>query len=176
MKLTKKAVVFDVLSWFFKIFFLIVVLFSLVLLVRSIIVTELDIFNAEADLFIQRVLLSRNSISYYDQDIDRLYPGIIDLDKFMSPNINEILNLSMYYGIENDKVAAALTLKDDTGVILRTIIYNPDYYARWKEMLTASWIKGPGGVRGKTKSYEVLIKGTELRRGTLEIEVILPNS
>jgi len=174
--LYKKGVVFNVLMWFFKIFFLVIVLFTLILLIRSFIVTELNVFNAESDIFIQRIMLSRDSISYYDVDIDRVYPGIIDLDKFTSATIDKVLNDSVYYGTENKKIAASFTLKDESDNVIKSITYNPDYFSRWKEMYEAQWMNGPGGVGAKAKRFEVLIKGTELKRGFLEIVVILPNS
>ena len=174
--MNKKAVVFNVLMWFFKIFFLIIVLFSLVLLIRSFIITELDIFNAESDIFIQRILMSRTGISYYDKDVDRLYPGIIDIGRFTLPTIERILNESIYFGTENKKIAASLTLKNEIGTTIKTIIFNSDFYFTWEKMYKAQWLKGPGGINVKARKFEVLIKGTELKRGSLDIVVIIPNS
>jgi len=174
--MNKKGAVFNTLMWFFKIFFLVVVLFTLIFLVRSFIITELDIFNAEADIFIQRLLLTRNGFSYYDEDLDRVYPGIVDLEKFSSVDIDKLLNNSIYYGPENKRIAAGITLRDENDNTIKSIYYNPEYYLWWKEMLEARWIKGPGGVSAKTKKIPVWILGDGFNNGFLEIEVIIPNS
>jgi hypothetical protein len=172
--MNKKATTFNTLMWIFKIFFLVIVLFTVVLLVRSFIVTELDVFNAEADIFMQRVIMSRNGISYYDSDIDRLYPGIIDMTKF--GKLNEILNSSISYGDENSKIAANFILVDEKNTTVAAAVFNPYFYERWKQMLNAQWIKGPGGVKSTTKQISVLIKGNELKKGILITEIIIPNS
>ena len=175
----KGNVVFNGLMWIIKIIFLVAVLFSLVFLVRSFIVTELDIFNAETDIFVQRILLSRNGVSYIDEDLDRLYPGIVDMDKFLSPDFEDILNHSIYFGEVNKKIASNITLLDEDGDTIRTVIYNPEYFFRWKEMLEAQWLRGPGGVGGKKKQFQVLIKSADsadLRPGLLIVEVVIPNS
>ena len=170
-------IAFNVLMWFFKIFFVIIVLFAVVLLIRSFIITELDIFNAEADIFVQKILMSRNGISYTDPDLDRVYPGIIDKVTFESFEIESLLNTSIYYGKDNKKIAANITLKNDAGNTIRSIVYNKNQYHYWKVLLEASWISGPGGVRSKTKQFNVLIKDQDsIQNGFLIIEVIIPNS
>jgi len=173
----KGDISFNTILWVPKIIFAIIVLFTIVLLIRSFIVTELDIFNAEADIFVQRILMSRNGISYIDPDLDRTYPGIIDENAFRSVDIDTILNTSIYYGDTNKKIAANITLIRENGEFVRSIIYNPDYFYRWKELLRAHWVRGPGGVRGKTKDIQVLIKEQDrLKNGMLKVEVIIPNS
>jgi len=176
-RMNKKGnLVFNTLMWIFKIFFVVIVLFTLVFLIRSFISTELDIFNAEADIFIQRLFMSRNGISFYDENIGRLYPGVIDKNSFLLSNIEDRLNYSIYYGIENKRIAANITLMDSQGTI-RSVIYNPDYYDRWKMLVKALWIRGPGGVRPKTKEFNVLIREEgSFKPGILKIEVIIPNS
>ena len=67
-------------------------------------------------------LYSVNGISYYDKEINRLYPGIVDLDRFNS----SILNKSIDFG-EEPHIGAKIILKNIRKEERKTVYYNEDF-------------------------------------------------
>ena len=66
-----------------RMLFIMVVVFAFVLLVKTLLVTKIDVQQLESDIFISRFMMSPNASAYYDSKIERAYPGIIDLNKFI---------------------------------------------------------------------------------------------
>jgi len=161
---------------FFRVGFLLVVLFFLVFLYRSFILTTVDVSNLESQIFMHNMLNNKNGIIFTDEDIDRSYPEIIDLSKFNNENIGPTLSNSISYGDENRHIAAKLTLKDKNNQVIKEIIYNEKWYGIW-HTLAKTEVRGPGGAKEITKLFYILIMdGDNLQKGILEISVTIPNS
>ena len=177
IKRSKKGIVtFNVLHFIIRLFFLIIVMVIVVMLVRMLIVSEVDIFEAESQLFVQRLLYSQNSISYFDNELGRAYPGIINLEKFKSSTISEVFAKANYYGEDNTQIAAKLKLSDKFGNEIAVADYNKLLFDR-KMPIAKTFYPGPGGAKMQTRELNVLIKDKDkLEKGTLNVEVVIPNS
>lgn len=161
-----------------KIIILVILLIFLIYLVNVFTLNRLDTQNLEASLIVDRIVYSRNCISYYDGNIDRPYPGIIDIKRFKS----NILDSCIYYGkdplgedIENVYTAAKVTLTDIENGEAKEIYHNKDRYENWALYVG---LEGAGGTRSYKETNYVLIMNDdgEITKGKLEFDVILPNS
>ena len=195
--MNKKGIsAFNQLMAFIRILLLIVVMFAIIFLINSGFSFKVNTFDAEAELFIQQIVYSK-ALIFHDNDIGRLSPAIIVLDKFASSNAEENLDRSIHYET-NRKVAAKITLLDFDGSryrkpslgytpgvpidgepiednIISPIYFNEEKYNEWQGI--RAWIPGPGGVKSKQKNIFVLIKdGNQFKKGYLEFDVIIPNS
>ncbi|MAE42771.1 hypothetical protein CMO93_03295 [Candidatus Woesearchaeota archaeon] len=161
---------------FFKVGFLIIVLFFLVYLYKSYVVTKIDVTDLEAQIFTHSILNNKDGIIYYDEEIDRSYPEIIDLSKFNDKTMEQIESNSIFYGKDNRHLAAKLELIDESGQIINKIVYNNKWYERW-HTLAKTKVKGPGGSKEIVSSFYVLIKNKEtIEKGFLNISITIPNN
>ena len=124
----KASISFQSLIWVFRIIFIIIMCFSVIFMIGAFISTHIDVFEAEADIFFQRLVHSKNGISYYDEEIDRLYSLVIDIDKIKSDSFEEELGKAIYYGDENKQVGARIHVQDLEKNINITLFYNKDFY------------------------------------------------
>lgn len=151
------------------------VLLVFVLLVVSIFTSgfvkkSIDVRDAEARILANRILYSPSSISRYDADMGKSYPGTVDINRMK----NDILDKSVY--IKNNLVAAAkVTVKDMSGTVMAEAVFNSLWYSRWQPMVGK---RGSAGV-GETveKRYVAVYEGDEFRsQGIVEIRVLIPNA
>lgn len=176
--MSKKAMIsFNQMYYIIRlIFFMIVVLF-IYHTISSHMKTEVDIFDVESSLIMQRFLFDSNGFSYIDKDTSRQYVGIIDRKKFTNEYYDKVLSKAVYFDSENPHLSGKLTLKDVSGNAIDSIIYNKKQYDVWAPIAKAGYIKGKGGVQINTKQFYVLIKDDDkLDKGILEIEVVIPKS
>jgi len=171
---------FNVITFmFFRIGFLIVVLFFMVFLVKGYITTSLDVSNLEAQIFMHSILNNKNGIIFNNENTGRSFPEIIDLSKFNNENIASALENTIDYGKDKRHIAAKLELKDIENKKLENteqIIYNEEWYNRL-HTLAVTKIRGPGGAKEIIRQFFVLIKDEDdIKKGILEISVVIPNS
>ncbi len=158
-------------TWLFLFYrFIIVCLVALamVLLVKTYIVTNIEIQETHAELFMYNVLNVKEGISYYDPEIQRAYPGIVSLDSFQT-NLDE----RMDYG-GNTLIAAKLDLFDTAGQLLSTNYYNKEWYERWIVLARTSWT-GFGVPTEYISNKTVLIRNNDgtMKQGVLQIDVVI---
>ena len=178
MKMDKKGIItFEMMMWIPRIIFLVAVMFAVVILVSSFVTEKVDVQELEANTFANRVLYSPNTISYRDEDTGRVYPGIIDLSKFKT-DAEDKLSKSIYYGNNNRKIAAKITLKNLDNSEENLVFYNDAFYKEMKVLVDLGHTEGPGGARSYIKILDVLIleKPDALHKGILILDVIIPNS
>ena len=154
---------------------LVAMFLSIVLVARGFIVEKIDIFEIESKLLAQRIFIS-NELNYFDKETNRLYVGIVDLQKFNSPEFEKNLVDSIYYGKINSEASAKLTLADLDDGQSYDGYYNKDFYNE-KKVLVEAKLAGAGSARRLDTDFYVLIKdGDKMKRGVLKIDAILPNS
>jgi len=147
-----------------KIFFLVIVVLSVVFMVNGFIITEIDSREAEAYILINRILYSPNGIVYYNSQLERAYPGMIDLSRF-----DKIVLEDSLYSSHNDWIGAKLNLMKLDKTNIKTIKYNEEVY---DSLYLQSGIKG--GPIEKTSQKYVLIKNEEeIISGILDISVVV---
>ncbi|OGX07223.1 MAG: hypothetical protein A2Z88_01195 [Omnitrophica WOR_2 bacterium GWA2_47_8] len=161
-----------------RVFFLVVVLLSIVLVVKSFIVTAIDIRKLEADIFTERLLYSKSGIVFYDESLDRSYPGVVDKQKFQSlSKINPNLLDSVFAvkGSENQVLAAKLTLieKEDPSKGTSVAYYNKDHYDRWEPRTLSTVTGGSAQVGYFMREIPVIIQdGNTINKGKLRLDIL----
>ncbi len=164
---------FEMLMWIPRIIFIVFIMFVIIFLVRTYVATVIDTSAIKANLFSNRVIYSANGISYYDESIKRTYPGIIDPNKFSSA---DFLDKAIYYGAKNREIGAKIVLKDLNEGKESVLFYNQPFFKEQKKLVDSGLTEGPGGARGYTKKYNVLIMMDSLDKGELTIDIVIPNS
>ncbi len=181
----KKAFEYDVMiTAFYRLIVLFIVGFFLIILVKTYVVTSVETFEIESELFIYDFVYSTNGISYYDENLQRLYPGVIDITKFSDKSlIEEKLAIAFNYS-DISAVAVNLTLKHTNGTIynhnnaeVHSVSYHEEWYERWV-VLARSSLPGLGSTKEKSKVMYVLVRNEDgqMQNAILDISVILPNS
>lgn len=171
--MNKKAS-FDTVVNLFRLLFVVMAFFSVVLLAKITVKEKIDVFEVQSRLLTNRLVFSKD-ISYFDTDTNRLYTGIVDLQKFNSAEIEKNLLNSIYYGKINSEAAAKLTLKDLESQQSHQIFYNKELYDE-KEVLVKAKLIGKGSAKRLDRNFYVLIKDNDkIKRGKLNVDVILPN-
>lgn len=167
-------------AWLFLFYRFIIVLFvaiAMIVLVKTYIVTEINIQETQADLFMYNTLNSKEGLSYYDEDLERSYPDLISVSDFQdTAALEEKLDARMDYG-EQQLIASELTLFTADGEKLGTAYYNKDWYERWIILAHTFW-GGKGSATEYTANKTVLLlsaDGTK-KPGILQFSVVMPNS
>jgi len=172
IKLNKKALYSeDAVLMILNLLLLIIVAVVLVFLINMFTVNELNVQGLEADVLKSRILYSKNCISFYDSDIDRSYPGIIDIKKFNEDTLNNCI----YFKDENRNIAAKLILADSKNQEIKTIYYNEVWYENWLPLIS---IPGPGGSKSFSSDLNMVMKDETgaFKDVFLNLQIIIPNS
>jgi len=169
---------FEMLMWIPRIIFLVIVLFAIIILIRSFVLEKIDVTELESEIFANRLPCSPNSISFVDEISGRVYPGIIDLNKFKTNEIEDNLLKSIYYGNSNRNVGAKITLKNPGKGEENQIFYNKVFYEEKKILVDSALTEGPGGAKNYIKKLDVIIfeKENTMHKGVLILDIIIPNS
>lgn len=176
MKSKKSELSFQGVIWIPRIIFIIVSIFAVVILVNTFISKKIDIADIEADLLYQRLIYSNYGLSYYDEEINRFYPGVIDINKFATGSIEKELENSIFYGEDNNYIGAKILLKDIKEENEYVIFYNKDFFNDKLEIYNAN-LKGVGAVTGVERNIPILInEGGEFRNGFLNLLVLIQNT
>ncbi len=184
MFLSKKALSGDLLLFlFWRLPVALFVAIAMIIFVHMFLITQIDIQETHAQLFVSNLLNSKHGLSYYDTTIDRGYPGVIRLADFEDTAVvEEKLKSSMDYG-EQHPLAAQLTLLQTDGEVLGTLSYQKEWYQRWI-ILARAFFQGPGGATAYAMNKTVLILSSDGNKnsewntepGILQVIVVLPNS
>jgi|SRR3989338_2154785 len=177
MKLGKKRGVIsgEVVFMIPKLIFLTAVLFAVVILVKLFIITTTDIRRVESDILISRLLYSPNGLSYFDNELKRVYPAVIDLNKFKQLSAgspNQLDNGAAAYGSDNPIIAAKITLKQEGSKDI-DVFYNKDRFDKWEPRTLSSVEGGAGSVQSfKEQRYVLAKEGDKLSPAILDFNVI----
>ena len=158
--MNKRAIIsFNVMNFIPKIIFLAVVVLSIVFIVRGFVITDIDTRTAESYILINRIMYSPNTINYYDDDIERLYPGIVDLDNFNTERLEKAISPS-----ENSGAKLTLLGKE------KTIYYNEEKYNRY---LSYATVKEEGAEEISTRLYVLVRKDGKISSDILNVSVVV---
>ncbi len=171
LKLGRKGQGFNETIAIVYIIFLAFVTISLVFLLRHTIFLFADTSRTEADTYLNFILYSREGLSYYDPDIDRVYPGVIDRARFVPGTIESGLS---FQGVRADKElpAAKFELYNLRTGAVQQLYWNEQWFLRLEPK---SGLFGTGSPNQVTKSFPIIIKNDTVEDpGLLAVEVIVP--
>lgn len=165
MGLNKKGVSFKILNMaLFRLLFISIIFFGLYLFTTSLIRTNIDVDDLRDMIMFNRLLYSKNSISYYDGYIDRLYPGVIDISRFNDDVLAKAFNYS------ENKMAIKLELTNLESNEVSEAYINKQWYERWAPLTKFEQYDK------KIKWRYVLIKNNgQLQKGILRVDMVVAN-
>ncbi len=155
---------------------------SLVFLVRHSVRLSVDTSRTEIDSYITYMLYAKNGLSLYDEDLDRVYPGTLDLARFKEGMLASSLNFADT-ATSKELPAAKLELFDLQTKETRIMYWNELWF---KRLDVKSGLAGTGSPNKKKKVFPVVIaqrsrvaltSGNESNydhAGLLSLEVIVP--
>lgn len=172
---TKGLISIKMVNWIPRIIFIIIVGVSVFALINSYIVKEVKTFDLETDLFIHRLIYSPYGISYYDELLGRVYPGVIDLKKLSAPDFESRI-MQEIQGGKTKTIAAKIILKNERKEEILTTYYDQYWYQRGivKAMSKAGLQEG---ARHKEVTLYALIRSEppqEPKKGSVTIDVVMP--
>ncbi|MGM5487863.1 MAG: hypothetical protein ACQESG_02850 [Nanobdellota archaeon] len=124
---------------------IIVVATALLMVLQSSMVKNVDTREVEANLFMHRLLYSKQGLSYYDSALDKVYPGIIDTG----------FDIGISY--KEDHLAAKIELSNQTWE--RTEYFNRDLFEKIEPLSYGG--SGPGSVTKVQQSLYVLTESRD---------------
>lgn len=168
--MNKKAQVsFTILQTIPRLIFLIVVLFSVIFLVRSYVIDNLNVQDVQAEVFINRIIYSENGISYYDEEIKTITPGVINPGLITNENLDKLMDYK-----DDSFIAGKVILLDIKNNKIASAVYNEKTYNRWTPQIVPV---GMGGINEFKKTIAVtFIDEDKIRQGILKFEVLLPGN
>lgn len=171
----KKAQGFNELYAIPYLVFIAVLMVSIVFIVRTSTSYLIDTSQTELSTYYNSILYSKQGVSYYDTEIDRVYPGMIAMNKFESSTLNSALHFIDVK--ENQELPSAkLTLTNLRTNQTRTIYWNEEWFTR---LDIKSGFAGLGSPNKLDKTLPVSIRGGNVdvnrnNNGILRIEIIVP--
>jgi len=178
---------FELIMLFFKFFVLMVVLFTIIYLSNFFLIKAVDTQKGEMNLFADNLVYSKGGVSYYDVVIDRIYPGIIDINDIKNKNAVEgKLNHAFDFG-KYPLMAALIeidvddNIEQEIGISFEgyNIYYNEEWYNKW--IVLTGWGIGKGVVSRMDKTYYVLLRNIfddkeRFIPAKLKVRLLSPNS
>ena len=180
MKNKRGIATFEFLMWIPRLMFLVAISLIIIVFIRSYVNVTTDISEINARSFAYRMVYSPHSLSYTNS-MGRVYPGVIPLERFESPDSQKIIEESDYYGESNKEVGAEFEIEylDESGNKgSKQLFYNKDYFEQQEKLFEAGFTEGPGGVKEYKIKYNVavILKNNKLSEGFLTTKVVIPNS
>ena len=151
---------------FFRVAWVIIFMFVLRAQINMLNTTELEYHSTEAFLVKYALLHSKTGISYYDADIDRVYPKLIDNRLF--DEMEDMLMKSFDY--KENKIAVKFNFYKE-GNLLKELYLNKKCYDSW-DILVITGAKGPGAASKFKFKEKVKYINDFTRNGYVEMEII----
>lgn len=168
----KRADIGDMPLWLLRLIVVIIIIVVIQIVINLFILQNIDTRSAEAKILTNRILFSGTGIIYKDKELSRVYPGIIDLDKFYDAGIERSLGILH----DNGYFALRITLSDLEGNKLNEAYAYKTWYDNWKPVADLN-LEGKGGVDNFVEKRYVLIydpADNKIKRAVAEISILLP--
>jgi len=180
--MNKKALMsFNMMNMIPRLIFLVIVLLTVVILVSIFDNMGQEIYYKEADLFTLELFYSPHGISYFNPDLNRVTPGIIDEQELILNITEKRLKDSFYYGDPNEHLAAKIQVIKQIPFLpdipIKTIYYNQgqgtSYGYEFWEPLSFREGKGSPYYFARTMPIQIRTTSNTFQDGLLVIEVLI---
>ncbi len=174
-RLGKKGFVDDLIYWVPKLIYYNIVFFVLLIMIFSFMAMRVELKEAEARAYLNRVIFSQDSIYYYDDELERSYPGIVDIKKFNDNTLNLSMDFRSAIESENTYLAMSLNITYQRPGMENAVAYhNGKWYDRF---LPRVGKRGKGGARMWQEDYFVTVMDEQgnLEPGTMNVRLLMPN-
>lgn len=165
-KLNKKGVSFKILNYaILRILFIALLFYITYLFAYSQIKVNIDIDDTKSLIFVKRLIYSPNSISYTDPVTERIYPGIIDIERFNPATLENTFNFT------KNNIAAKIELTNLENNEKKEIYLNKEWYDRWEPLTKFKQYK-----KTIKQRYVLINNNGNLEKGVLRVDMVLSNA
>jgi len=163
------TVSFEMVMWFPRLIYLIIVILFTSGIILAFIVYNVNVGEIESQVLMQGLQYSRDGLVRYDVATGRVYPGVLDRAKISDSHVESTLN------VNTNKLAARFELKSLTDEVLETAFLHEETYLNWRPI--AALIHGDRTVSGTGAKvpYEESRYVYSGQPSILETVVIFPN-
>lgn len=162
---------FSMIQWIGRMLILIMIMFSIIFLMRRFTADTLNVQTVQAEVFANRIFYSSNTFLYYDSDLQKEIPGTFDPKKITDVQFDK----SMDYK-DTSFIAARFTLYDASKNMVARATHNKESFEHWLPQAQLG-LTGKGAFKTSIKSWYVLyVNASEVKKGIVEIEVLLPGN
>lgn len=162
----------DVIMFIPRLMFFTFVALTVVLLVRTYLTYTVEVRDAEMEVQANRIIYSPACLAYYDETLERCYPGVVDLNKLLDVRLDNCLR----YGDRNDYLAMNVSLRpmDGSEGSIAEAMFNAEGWDAW---LPREGLPGPGGTYMRNVKRLVLYRegNAEPQPAILNIQALVPN-
>ena len=118
-----------------RLFYTIVAFLAIILIISGYSKVSSDTSHLEAVVFVDQTMFTKGGLSYFDDitGVKRGYNGVIDWSLFADENSEQAkaqLLDAIYYGEDNDWIAAEIELENLKTKEKKKVEYNPDLWKR----------------------------------------------
>jgi len=172
MQSKKATVSFATIRVVVSVVLTIIVLVSFYLLTARYTTIDQDVFGIESTILVNSFFYARGGLSYEDPITNRIYPNIVELQKFYpgddANKTQEQLLSSIYFGQGQRHIAAKITISG------YSVYYNKPNYGAWEPLTTQTKAVGPSQVFSKNFTKDLLVKESDgsLKQETATITVL----
>jgi hypothetical protein len=168
--MNKKAQYMSFMLFIIWVIFLVYELLVVVTFSSAYVRREIDVRDAEARVFANRILYSYDGISYFDEDLGKIFPGTVDLKKLDSNYLD-----SVFWIEDNQVMAAKITVTNLDTNAKQDAIYNNVWYYRWLPLAGKSG-SGASTEIVETRYVSIYNGDQYMGQGKLEIQLLVPNA
>ncbi|MBT3720140.1 hypothetical protein HN789_04595 [archaeon] len=166
IRLSKKSQAYNILEYYLvRIPFILVLVALFVYMASSIESNALKSHDVRKEIIQNRIFYSPNSITYFDEDSGRIYPHIIDMERF-----NEIQLDQAFFTKENKVLTGKIDLTNIDLNITNTSYINRDQYERWKHYTKFSQFDN-----FIEKKVVLILHEGIIYRGAIKLNFVIPN-
>lgn len=145
----KGLIAFNELIWVIRIIIVITVFIMVTAVYFYVVKITFSTEGEEMDIFAYRLLYGPTGVSVYDPLSNRVYPGVVDTERFRKGE----WAASIDFG--KDYMAAEIILFDQGNTPVATAYYSERLYKLWEPL---AGVKGDGGILELKKNVPVLVE------------------
>jgi len=167
----KKGQAYEMLIWIPRLIYLVIVIITISGIISAYIVTTVNVRDAESHILMHRLQFAPEGISYYDEEIGRVYTGILDDTKLADTYLESILD------VPELQIAARFKKLDLVDETEKSAYINQITYDRWAPLAVVASISREATGSGLKIPYPEsrYIYSTESGPAKLETVVITVN-
>jgi hypothetical protein len=173
----KASISFNMVNWIIHLIFLVIVTGVFIALATSFVSYKIDTLGTETDLFVEKILNHKEGIAYFDTATDRVYPHIIDTQKFDTKKATEaqLKKIIFYDDIDkptNQRLAARIVLIQNNK--RQELIYNDKKLQSYETFAKTKTLRFSSRPIAKVKRRYTLNSIDWNEKITLEVTVFKP--
>ena len=164
--MNNKAQAYEILEYYLiRIPFILILVGIFIYMASSLESNALQSHDTRKQIIQNRIFYSKDSITYYDPNSERVYPHIVDMERF-----NDVQLDQAFWTKENRQLSGKLDLTNTELNKTETAYINKDQYERWKH-----YTKFDQYDNFIEKKFVLIRDEGKLYPGVIKLNFVIPN-